>query len=52
MASKRGAKKRTTVPAGTQSTISEGIALHRKTGKRKANELTSSGDSFDPATRR
>jgi hypothetical protein len=44
MASKRRGKKRTKVPAGKRCTTSGGIALYRTTGKRKANELTSSGD--------
>jgi hypothetical protein len=52
MASKRRGKKRNTVPAGRRCTTSEGIALYRTTGKRKANELTSWGVSTEPATRR
>jgi hypothetical protein len=50
--SKARTKKRTTVPAGTQGTTLEGIALRRTTGKFKANELANSVDSTEPATTR
>jgi len=51
-------KKRPTVPTGSRSTTFGGasIASHRSStkvaGKRKANELASSGDSSEPGTRR
>jgi len=51
-------KKRPTVPTGSRSTTIGGAstASHRSStkvsGKRKANELASSGDISEPATRR
>jgi hypothetical protein len=50
-------KKRPTVPAGIKGTTSEcGLAPSERssgfTGKRKANEMVSYGDSSDPAIRR
>jgi len=47
-------KKMPAVPAGKRSTTSgRGIGVSQQlAGKRKANELASSGDSTDPANRR
>jgi len=50
----RKKKKIPTVSAGRHSTPSGRVsrASHRITGKRKANDLASSGDSSEPANRR
>jgi len=47
-------KKKTAVPAGRRSTTSGSgtTASQRHAGRRKANELASSGDSTEPANRR
>jgi len=37
---------------GRRGTTSRGTASHHSKGKRKANELASSGDTSEPATRR